>query len=114
MDSILTSIKKLLGIDASYDVFDPDIVMHINSIFMILNQLGVGPATPFTISNANAVWSDFMPDGERLELVKSYMALRVKALFDPSQNSSVAEAQKNAANEFEWRLMVAADPKLEV
>lgn len=108
-DSILTSIKKLLGITEDYTHFDADIIMHINGVFMILRQLGVGPEGGFSISDASAVWSDFLPAGVNLELVKSYTYLKVRMLFDPPQSSAVMEAMKRSIDEFEWRLNVAAE-----
>ncbi len=110
MDSILTSMKKLLGIAEEYTVFDTDIIMHINSVFTILNQLGVGPSDGFSISDSTAVWTDFIDETPQLELVKSYMHLRVKLLFDSSTMSgTVADAINRQISEFEWRLQVGAE-----
>ena len=109
MESILTSIKKLLGIDEEYEHFDPDIIMHINSVFMILNQLGVGPSEGFSIQDSKSVWSDFMPPGSNLEAVKTYMHLKVKLLFDPPSSSAVMDAINRTIAELEWRLNVASD-----
>ena len=108
-DSILTSIKKLLGVTEEYEHFDSDIVMHINSVFMILTQLGVGPSEGFSICDKSSVWSDFIPNDSRFESVKSYVYLRVKLLFDPPLSSAVMEASNRAINELEWRLNVAAE-----
>lgn len=109
MESILTSIKKLLGIVEEYEHFDADLIMHINSVFMILNQLGVGPAEGFRIVDEDAVWSDFTNDNTQIESVKSYMFMKVKLLFDPPLSSAVMESYNRLINEFEWRLNVAAD-----
>lgn len=109
MESILTSIKKLLGISAEYDHFDADIIMHINSVFMILTQLGVGPEEGFTISDEDAIWSDFTQDDKTIEAVKSYMHQKVRLLFDPPTSSAVTESLNRMINEFEWRLYIAAD-----
>ena len=106
LDSILTSIKKLLGITEDYTVFDNDIIMHINSVFMILNQLGVGPAEGFRIEDDSAVWSDYITDSDNLDAVKSYLHLKVKLLFDPPLSSSVMNAMNQSINELEWRLNV--------
>ena len=76
MDSILTSIKKLLGIPEEYEQFDMDIILHINSVFMILNQLGVGPAEMYRIADKNDKWLDFVTDYDDLDAVKSYMFLK--------------------------------------
>lgn len=110
MDSILTSIKKLLGIDDGYNHFDPDIIMHINSVFMILTQMGVGPSEGFAIEDKTATWDEFIEDPAKLQAVKSYMHLKVKLLFDPPQSSAVTEAMNRMISEFEWRLNVAVDP----
>ena len=109
-ESILTSVKKLLGIDESYSHFDSDLIMHINSVFSILGQMGVGPKNGFLISGADEKWSDFFEDDAgRLPLVKSYMHLKVKLLFDPPLASSAVDAMNRQISEFEWRLFVAAD-----
>lgn len=110
MESILTSIKKLLGIAEEYEHFDADLIMHINSVFMILTQLGVGPAEGFRIVDEDAVWSDFTNDNMQIESVKSYMFMKVKLLFDPPLSSAVMESYNRLINEFEWRLNVAVDP----
>ena len=109
MDSILTSIKKLLGITEEYEHFDADIIMHINTIFMILNQLGVGPANGFSIKDKSAVWSDYISDEENLEAVKTYMHLKVKLLFDPPSSSVVMECTNRMISELEWRLNISVD-----
>ena len=109
MESILTSIKKLLGITEEYDQFDPDIIMHINSVFMILAQLGIGPAEGFSIEDDTAVWTDFIQDIKKLESVKTYIYLKVKLAFDPPLSSAVIESMNRLINELEWRLNVAAE-----
>lgn len=109
MESILTSIKKLLGITEEYEHFDSDIIMHINSVFMILTQLGVGPEDGFTINNKETTWNEFTNDDKKIEAVKSYVYMKVKLLFDPPASSSVMEAMNRSISEFEWRLNVAAD-----
>lgn len=112
MDSILTSIKKMLGISEEYVMFDMDLIMHINSIFMILTQLGVGPVEGFSIQDKYDTWSDFIPESTKLDLIKSYMYLKVKLLFDPPLSSAVIESTNKMINEFEWRLNMAADTML--
>lgn len=109
MDSILTSIKKMLGLTEDYKHFDTDIIMHINSVFLILNQLGVGPSAVFSIRDDTAIWDDFLGDSTDLELVKSYMHLRVKLLFDPPTSSAAMESANRMIAEFEWRLNVAVE-----
>ena len=109
MESILTSIKKLLGIEEEYTQFDNDIIMHINSVFLNLTQLGVGPAEGFLIEDDTATWEDFIGDSNQLQAVKSYMYLKVKLLFDPPLSSSVIESTNRMIAELEWRLNVAVD-----
>lgn len=110
-ESILTSIKKLLGIDENYTHFDADIVMHINSVFSILTQMGVGPANGFSISGKDETWSAFITDKPNIfSLVKSYVYMRVRLLFDPPLSSAAIESINRQISEFEWRLFVAADP----
>ena len=110
MESILTSIKKMLGITEEYTHFDPDIIMHINSVFMILNQLGVGPENGFYIEDDTSTWDEFLGDPTQLQMVKSYMGLKVGLIFDPPASSTVMQAKKDAIAEFEFRLNVAVDP----
>ena len=113
MDSILTSIKKLLGITEEYENFDQDIITHINSAFMILNQLGVGPKSGFSISDKSSTWDEFIPESSNLEAVKTYVHLKVKLMFDPPLSSTVIEAIKSQINELEWRLNVSVDPPID-
>lgn len=109
MDSILTSIKKLLGIAEEYTQFDDDIIMHINTVFLNLAQLGVGPSAGFSIEDDSAVWEDFIEDNAQLNAVKTYVYLKVKLVFDPPLSSSVIESMNNMISELEWRLNVAVD-----
>lgn len=112
MDSILTSVKKLLGIPEEYTAFDPDIIMSVNSVFTILQQLGVGPDGGFSITDSSTTWNDYFgasEDIEQNEAVKNYIALKVKLMFDPPTSSSVMQATSNMLNELEWRLNVACD-----
>lgn len=110
MESILTSIKKLLGIGKDYVHFDDDIIMHINSVFMTLTQLGVGPAEGFYIEDANTYWEDFIEDPTQLQAVKSYIFMKVRMMFDISSlGSATIAAYERQIAEFEWRLNVAAE-----
>ena len=111
MESILTSIKKLLGISKDYTHFDQDLIMHINSVLMVLTQLGVGPADGMWIEDDTAYWEDFLEGETNLELVKSYVYLKVKLLFDPPLSSAVIESTNRMISEFEWRLCSAAELK---
>lgn len=110
MESILTSIKKMLGIVEEYTHFDQDLIIHINSVLMILTQMGVGPSTGFSISDETATWEDFLGTDTRFESVKSYIYLKVRLLFDPPQSSALIESTNKLVSELEWRLFVAADP----
>lgn len=109
MDSILISIKKLLGITAEYTHFDADLIMHINSALSILTQLGVGPSSGFSIHDEYTTWMDFLNEDPRLEMVKTYIHQKVRVMFDPPDRSVVADALKRQIEELEFRLMVAAE-----
>lgn len=109
MESILTSIKKLLNIAEDDTSFDMDVIMHINSVFMILSQLGVGPSSGFTIEDEYAEWYDFLPEGTNYEAVKTYVYQKVRLVFDPPTNSSHLEALKQSIAEYEWRLNLQAE-----
>lgn len=112
MESILTSIKLLLGITEDYEAFDQQIIAHINSVFMILTQLGVGPPEGFMITSKVDTWNEFISDEKKMQLVKSYMYLKVKMLFDPHSSSAVMDSTNRMINEFEWRLNSQAESKL--
>lgn len=109
MESILTSIKKLIGITEEYTQFDVDIMMHINSAFGILRQLGVGPDDGFRISGKEDTWDQFLQDEKKLELVKTYVYLKVKILFDPPLSSAVMDCINREISQYEWRLRVTAE-----
>lgn len=109
MDSILTSIKKLLMISKEDTSFDMDIVMHINSVLSILNQLGVGPDGGFMITDSSATWQQFLGTYPNLEAVRSYTYLKVKLLFDPPLSSAVIESTNRVIGELEWRINATAE-----
>lgn len=110
MESILTSIKKLLGITEEYQHFDHDIIMHINTVLVTLNQLGVGPAEGFRIEDASDTWYDFLGDNMLLQgNVVSFVYLSVKMLFDPSLSSAVLAATERQIRELEWRITAMAE-----
>ena len=111
-DSILDSTKKNLGIAPTDTTFDVDIIMHINSVFSTLEQLGVGPAGGFAIVDDTAVWSDFLGTDHRLNQVKTYMYLRVRLIFDPPQSSYAVTAMQEQIKEHEWRLNVIMEATL--
>ena len=110
MESILTSIKKLLGITEEYTQFDTDIIIHINSVFDTLNQLGVGPPEGYKITGAYETWGEFLPEDPMLESVKSYMYLKVRLIFDSATlSSAVITSMNEMIKEYEWRLTVKAE-----
>ena len=111
MDSILTTIKKLLGIEADYHQFDNDIIVHINSVLMTLNQLGVGPENPASISSELDTWEKTLGELKNLEAVKTYIYIKVRIIFDPPTSSFVLDALNKQANELEWRLNVQTENK---
>lgn len=108
-DSILDSIKKILGMPPDYDAFDTDLVIHINSVFGILAQLGVGSEGGFSISDNTTLWRAYLGDSKDLEMVKSYIALKVRLVFDPPTIGAVMDAMREQIREFEWRLNVQVD-----
>ena len=110
-ESILISIKKLLGLSKDYTAFDTDIIIHINSAFMILNQLGIGPAEGFMIEDKTTTWDEYIDDTEKFNAIQTYIYLKVKLVFDPPLSSAVMEANKQMINELEWRLNVQAESK---
>jgi len=102
--SILKSVKKVLGIEASDTSFDLDILIHINSAFATLNQLGIGPDDGFEIEDDDAEWSSFYGTDPRYNAIRTYVWLKVKTVFDPPQTSYAVEAVKEQIREHEWRL----------
>lgn len=121
-DSILTSIKKLLGINEEYEHFDQDIIIHINSVFMTLKQIGIGPSEGFMIRDKSSTWNDFLNTGASvirfdgrqnvkmdLGALQSYVYIKVKLIFDPPPNSFTIESLNKVANEYEWRLNLESD-----
>ena len=111
MESILNSIKQMLNISESDTNFDTDIIIHINSVFSTLKQLGVGPDEKFRIVDDKPVWSDFTEEDYDYDEVKTYVYLKVKKVFDPPANSNVMKAMDDEIDELEWRLNVTASNK---
>jgi hypothetical protein len=103
-ESILISTKKILGLDKDYTPFDLDVTTHINAAFSILNQLGVGPVEGFMIEDETALWSDFIVPLNQLSLIKTYIYLKVRSLFDPPSTSYLITATNDHIKEYEWRL----------
>ena len=109
MSSILQDIKSLLTVE-DYDGFDTDLVIHINTALAILKQLGVGPEKGFRITDEKAVWSDYLPEGEELDMAKDYIYLKCRLIFDPPTSGILMQSLKETISELEQRLFVVADP----
>lgn len=107
--SILISTKKVLGIASDYTAFDLDIITHINAAFSTLTQLGVGPAEGFMIEDDDAEWSDYIENDVQLNVVKSYIFLKTRQLFDPPSTSYLITAMEEQIQELEWRLNVSRE-----
>lgn len=108
-ESILDSEKKLLGLDSSYDVFDDDLIVHINSIFGTLHQLGLGPSNQIVIGDNTTTWSEYTTDETEVYEVRTYIYLRLRLLFDPPSSGFVYSGIQEQIRELEWRLNVKAD-----
>ena len=106
-ESILISVKKMLGLDSGYDAFDADIMMDINSVFFIMAQMGIGKQ--FRIEDESSTWSEYLEGREDLEAVKTYMYAKVRQMFDPPTVGAVKEALDMTVKELEWRLFSATD-----
>lgn len=108
-NSILNSVKKTLGLAVDYTAFDVDIILHINSVFSTLTQIGVGPEDGYSIENSTPTWDAFIGTDKNLNSVKSYVYLKVRLLFDPPTTSFAITAMENQIKEIEWRLYVHRD-----
>ena len=111
-DSILKSTKKILGLADDYTVFDLDVITHINAAFSILDQLGVGPLGGFFIEDESAEWGDYIAPSNQLNLIKTYVFLKVRMLFDPPGTSFLITAMTDQIKEYEWRLNVFREVEL--
>lgn len=106
--SILLTVKKMLGIAEEYHAFDLDIIIHINSVFLTLNQLGIGPERPFQITDESEIWSNFV-DTTEVPGVQSYVYLKTRLAFDPPTNSFLVDAIQKQIAELEWRMNVQVE-----
>lgn len=114
-DSILNSIKKLLGLDKNYEVFDEDVIMNINLVFSTLKQIGVKSEVPLSITSMTEKWSDlFGDDVELINLIKMYTYMKVRIVFDPPSNSFVLTSLNEEIAENEWRIHIQAEGGLDV
>ena len=111
MDSVLNSIKKLLGIEENYTHFDTDITMHINSVLMTLDQLGIERPTNRNVTSYTNTWIDIFGESSKVdvETLKTYIYLKVRLLFDPPANAFVLESIDRLIKEYEWRLNVQTE-----
>lgn len=111
MGSILISIKKLLGIPEEYTQFDQDIIIHINSVFAVLNQIGFGPIDGFRIEDDTTEWNEYLGEDNNVSMIRDYIYLKVRLLFDPPQSSALMDAINRQIGEFEWRINASSDFK---
>jgi len=108
-ESILRSVAKIIGITDDYTVFDPDLIMHINTMLSVLYQLGAITTTDYTIADDTTTWGDVLRSSDLVSPAKTYVALRVRMIFDPPSSSSAAQAFKETTDELAWRLTVTDD-----
>lgn len=106
--SILITIKKMLGLHEDYAVFDPELIVYINTAINVLEQIGVG-VDGYVVSSDKDTWEEFLPDISKLESVKTYIYIRVRLLFDPPANATLTKTLEETARELEWRLNVKAE-----
>lgn len=111
-ESILLTIKKMIGPSIDYPAFETDLIVHINTALMVLNQIGIGPVEGFQITGEDETWHDLIGDAKNLDAVKTYIYLRVRMAFDPPTTGATTDAFKEMIKEYEWRLNVQVDPSL--
>lgn len=109
-EKILDTIKELLGSTDAYSAFDKQLIVHINSVLSAVCQLGAGPDVPFRLTTGNETWGEVIGNNPYIELIKDYVYIKTKLVFDPPQNSTILNALKEECKEIEWRLNVAVDP----
>ena len=107
--SILNTIKQMLGIDETFNGFDPEIIIDINSALMTLHQIGIGPSDGFQITSESEVWHNITSDVSQLNGIKTYIYLKTRLLFDPPSNSFLVQSMEKQTQELEWRLNVNAE-----
>ena len=109
-ESILKTIKQLIGCPDDFEQFDLDLIVHINSAFATLTHLGVGPKEGYRITGADNAWSEFEDDAQKLSLIKDYVYIKTRLLFDPPTSGSLMDSLKEQLKEMEWRLYMLYDP----
>lgn len=110
-ETILSSVKHSVGITDEYTHFDDIITIHINTVLATIYQLGAGPASGFAVTTGDETWADFFGDSPKLNLIKSYVCLSVRMLFDPPTVGTLTDAINRQIDELEWRINVAVDPE---
>lgn len=108
MDSILLTIKSMLGLDETYKVFDKELIVYINTAINVLEQLGIGQ-DGFTVVSESDTWDSYVTDLAKMESIKTYIYIRTKLLFDPPSNSTLSKSLEDTARELEWRLNVKVE-----
>lgn len=113
-ESILVSVRQAIGLGEEHTFFDPTLIMHINSTFDVLHQLGAGPLAGYSIEGDQETWNDYFENEPKnvIQFIKSYMYVAVKLLFDPPQNSFLVKQLEDQKKEYEWRINVAAESGL--
>lgn len=109
-ESILKTIKQLIGCPDDFEQFDLDLTIHINSAFATLTQLGVGPKEGYRITGPDNVWSEFEEDAKKSSLIKDYVYIKTRLLFDPPTSSALMDSLKEQLKEMEWRLYIMYYP----
>lgn len=109
-ESILKTIKQLIGCPDDFEQFDLDLIVHINSAFATLTHLGVGPKEGYRITGVDNAWGEFEDDAQKLSLIKDYVYIKTRLLFDPPTSGSLMDSLKEQLNEMEWRLYMIYDP----
>ena len=110
-DSILITIKKLIGLDPEDESFNTDLLVNINSAIDVLRQLGVSIADGFTVEDDSTTWEELIPEGMSLHQIRSYLCMKVRKWFDPPQNGTTMDALNTSIAELEWRINVTVDPE---
>lgn len=108
-NSILITIKKLLGLDANYTAYDTDVITKVNTFLFTLMQLGVGPSTGFRITGPKETWEDFIGERIDLEAVKDFIHMKARITFDPPNSAAALQALKEEAKELEFRINIQVD-----
>ena len=110
MESILDTIKQLLGIPADDDSFDTDVKVNINAAIFTLSQIGIGPSNGYIVTSNTQMWNDYIGSSLiNLEGVKNYIYLKTKLVFDPPTNSTTIQAINDSLKELEWRMQLAVE-----